>query len=257
MRSRLIVVTKLFFGLTVVGLTALLQTLILLILLPSRKARILSCIVFMRIVGAACLWLSGCRLTLTGREHLDGRRPAIYVLNHTSIMDLFIVLRFLPSSAVGIAKKEIVRYPFFGQMYLLTGHLRLDRGHHGEAIASLKSLSALVLAKNLSIVLAPEGTRARDGRLQPFKKGLVHLGLQTGLPVVPIIVKGANRVWRSDTLSLRPEIVTVEVLPPVRTDHWTSEDSDGALDEIHAIYRAALPPDQLPLSGDAAAPEDR
>ncbi len=87
--ARLFVLIRLLLGLMVVAFAAVLQTVILLVLLPSRKARILSCIVFMRITGTACLWLSGCHLTLSGREHLDGGRPAIYVLNHTSILDLF------------------------------------------------------------------------------------------------------------------------------------------------------------------------
>ena len=244
--TRLSTALRLTLGFLAVGIAAALQTLILLALLPSRPARIRSCIFFERVAGGACLRLAGCRLTVSGREHLDGRRPAIYVVNHTSIIDLFIVLWLIPSRAVGIAKKEIVRYPFFGQMYLLTGHLRLNRGHHGAAVASMRSLGTLVRAHGLSIVMAPEGTRARDGRLQPFKKGLVHLALQTGLPVVPIILEGAHRVWQSDTLSLRGGDVAVTVHPPMDTLHWPNLSVDDALDEIQAVYRATLPPDQLP-----------
>ncbi len=175
---------KLTVGLAVIAGVAVLQTLILLAVLPSRTTRIRSCIVFERLVGFSCVWLSGCRLSVTGREHLDRRRPAIYALNHTSLIDLFLVLRLMPYGSVGVAKKEVVRYPFFGQMYLLTGHLRIDRGHHTAAIASMRSLGDLVRRARLSIFITPEGTRSHDGRLLPFKKGLVHLALQTGLPVV-------------------------------------------------------------------------
>jgi len=250
--ARVSTAIRLSVGFTVVALAAVVQVVILLALLPSRIARIRSCIIFGRIVGYTCTWLSGCRLTISGQVHLDRSRPAIYVVNHTSILDLFIVLRLFPSDTVGIAKKEIVRYPFFGQMYLLSGHLRLDRGRQGAAIASLKELGNFVGAQGLSIAIAPEGTRARDGRLQPFKKGMVHLAVQTGLPIVPIIIRGAHRVWLADTLTLRSEPVSVDVLPAVETRHWTAEDTDGALDEIHAIYRDALPPDQLPRTADEA-----
>ena len=249
--ARLASTIRLLLGLTAVGLAAGLQTLILLALLPSRAARIRSCIVFERIAGYSCSWLTGCRLTISGREHLNNQRPAIYVVNHTSLVDLFIVMRIIPGSAVGIAKKEIVRYPFFGQMYLLTGHLRLDRGRHAAAVASLQALSKLVRTHKLSIIMSPEGTRARDGRVQPFKKGMVHLALQTGLPVVPIVVRGAHRVWQSDSLTLRAAQVSVDVLPAVSTNHWSAEDTDAAVEEIHAIYRRALPPDQLPLPADS------
>ena len=244
--ARLSAAIRLILGLTVVGFAAVLQTLILLLLLPSRVARIRSCIIFERIVGYSCSWLLGCHLTMSGQEHLDGRRPAIYVLNHTSLVDLFIIMRVMPGSAVGIAKKEVVRYPFFGQMYLLSGHLRLDRGHRAAAVASMRELSELVRTHKLSICISPEGTRARDGRLLPFKKGLVHLALQTGLPVVPVIVQGAHRVWRSDSLAVRAAQVRVDVLPAVSTSHWSAENTDDAVEEIHAIYRRELPPDQLP-----------
>ena len=249
---------RLSLGLMVVALAAVLQTVILLALLPSRKARIRSCIVFERIVGCSCTYLSGCHLTVSGLEHIDGSRPAIYTMNHTSLLDLFIMLRYMPGNMVGIAKKEVVRYPFFGQMYLLCGHLRLDRGHHGAAIQSLKELVVLVRAHGLSIGIAPEGTRARDGRLQPFRKGLVHLALQTGLPVVPMVVRGAHRVWQKSTLALRSEDVELVVLPPVNTSHWTENDVEGAVEEIHAIYRSAMPPDQIPLPREEPTePEDR
>jgi len=244
---KLVAAIRFTIGFAVVALATVLQTLVLLVLLPSRIARIRSCFVFERIVGYSCCWLAGGHLTISGGEHLDGRRPAIYVVNHTSLLDLFIVMRIVPGSAVGIVKKEVVRYPFFGQMYLLCGHLRLDRGRHAAAVASMQAVGELVCTHKLSIVMSPEGTRARDGRLLPFKKGLVHLALQTSLPVVPIIVRGAHRAWRSDSLALRTAEVFVDVLPEVSTLHWSAENTDAALEEIHAIYRRELPPDQLPL----------
>ncbi len=235
-------------GLSVLGFAATLQTMILLLLLPSRIARIRSCVVFERLVGYPCAWLSGCYLTVSGKEHLDGRRPAIYVLNHTSAADLFIALRLMPGSAVGIVKKEIVRYPFFGQMYLLTGHLRVDRSNRDAAVVSMQALGKLVRRHKLSIIMAPEGTRSRDSRLLPIKKGLVHLALQTGLPVVPIVVQGAHKAWRSDSLAVLGAQVRVDVLPAVSTSHWTEETTDEAAKEIHAIFSRALPPDQKPLA---------
>jgi len=234
-------------GLTVIGAAAFLQTLVLLVLLPSRKARIMSCLLFARVVGYSCAWLAGCKLTMKGEEHLDSGRPAIYLVNHSSIVDLFIVCRLVPSTAVGIAKKEIVRYPFFGQMYLLTGHLRIDRGRHEAAIASTSRLARFVRKAGLSIIMAPEGTRARDGRLQPFKKGFVHLALQTGLPIVPIVVRGAHQLWQKGDYSVRGGKVSVDILAPMDTSHWSADETDLAVEEVHSVYREHLPAEQLPV----------
>ena len=114
----------------------------------------------------------------------------------------------------------------------------------------MQSMGDLVRRHKLSIIMSPEGTRARDGRLLPFKKGLVHLALQTGLPVVPIIVHGAHRAWRSDSLAVHAAQVRVDVFPAVSTAHWSAETTDDAAEEIHAIYRRELSPDQRPLSAD-------
>lgn len=245
--GRLLAVFRLTTGLAVVAGASVLQAVILLFLLPSRTARIRSSIVFERLTGHACLWLSGCKVELEGREHLDPSRPAIYVVNHTSIMDLFIALKYMPYGCVGVVKKQVIFYPFFGQLYLLTGHLRIDRGNHVGAVASMKSLAELVRKARLSIFISPEGTRSRDGRLLPFKRGMAHLALQTGLPIVPIVVVGAYGAWRSDSLAVRGGSIRVKVLPAVDTSAWTAERSAEATEEIHRIFRSHLPPDQLPV----------
>jgi len=240
-------------GLTVVGVASVLQAVILLLLLPSRTARIRSCILFARIVGHACTRLTGARIELSGAEHLDPNRPAIYVVNHTSMLDLFVTLRIMPCGSVGVVKKEVIYYPFFGQLYLLSGHLRVDRGHHAAAVASMRSLGALVRRAKLSIFLSPEGTRARDGRLLPFKRGMAHLAIQTGLPIVPIVIRGAHRVMRSDSLSVSGGTIRVQVLPAMPTSHWSVERTTEATEEIHRVFREHLPEDQLPATAPAVA----
>jgi len=238
---------KLIIGLAIVGAVSALQTVILLLLLPSRTARIRSCIIYERLVGYSITWLMGCRFSLSGQENLDYRRPAIYVFNHTSLADLFITLRILPYGTVGVMKKEIVRYPFFGQVYLLTGHLRVDRSQQALAISQMRSLGEFVRAKKLSIIMSAEGTRSQDGRLLPFKKGIVHMALLTGLPVVPVVVQGAHRIWKKNTLRIRGGAVHVEVLPAVDTSNWSAKNPDSAVDEIHSLFLQNLPEDQQPL----------
>jgi 1-acyl-sn-glycerol-3-phosphate acyltransferase len=233
-------------GMVVLGVATVLQAAILLLLLPSRTARIRSCIVLERLLGFSCIWLSGCKLSVTGREHLDPRRPAIYVVNHTSLIDLFIALRLMPYGSVGVVKKQVVLYPFFGQLYLLSGHLRVDRGNHAGAVASMRSLGELVRRARLSIFMSPEGTRSRDGRLLPFKRGVVHLALQTGLPIVPMVIHGAHQAWRSDSLSVHGGRIHVEVLPAIDTSSWSPARTAEATEEIHKVFRSCLPAAQRP-----------
>jgi lysophosphatidate acyltransferase len=197
-------------------------------------------------VGIGGMWVAGCSLELHGKEHLDAQRPAIYLLNHTSIIDLFVALSLMPVGSVGVVKKEVIYYPFFGQMYLLTGHLRIDRSNRKAAMASMKSLSEIVHKGGLSIFMAPEGTRSRTGRLQPFKKGFVHQALQTGLPVVPMVVAGAYKSWEKNTLTIRGVPVRVDVLPAIDTSGWHERETSDIVAEVEALFINALPEDQRP-----------
>jgi len=240
-------VLKLLVGLVVLLAAALLQTAILLVLLPFRVARIRSCIVFARIMGVASLALIGCRLQVTGREHLDPRRPAIYVVNHVSLLDFFIAARLMPYGTVGILKRQIVYYPIIGQLIFLTGHLRIDRENREGAVASMRELADVVRRGRLSVYLSPEGTRSRSGRLLPFKKGPAHLALQTGLPIVPIVVRGAHTAWRPDSLALHGGLIQVDVLPAIDTSGWTPETTGQHMRELHDLFVAHLPEDQRPV----------
>jgi lysophosphatidate acyltransferase len=220
----------------------------LILLLPSRTARIRACNYWGHIMGPYYIWLSGCEFEVTGREHLDRNRSAIYISNHTSVLDIMIAIRLSPVGTVGVAKKEIMYYPVFGQLYYLSGHLRIDRANAKRSVASLAGLADLVKRKRLSIFIWAEGTRSRDGRLLPLKKGFAHLAMQTGLPVVAMVVQGAHKCWEKRTHTINSVPVSVEVLPPIETTHWTPENIDEALEEVHAKIRAALPADQLPLA---------
>jgi 1-acyl-sn-glycerol-3-phosphate acyltransferase len=237
---------KLSVGVVFMAITATAHALVLLVLAPSRNLRIRSCNLWGWFVGRACVALTGCTLTVRGREHLDGARPAIYISNHTSALDIFLGIWQAPLGTVGVAKKEVVRYPFFGQLYCLSGHLRVDRGHTDRAIASMRELAAITRAHHLSIWMWPEGTRSPDGRLLPFKKGLYHLAVETGLPIVPVVVSGAHHSWPKGQQVLRAVPIDMEVLPALDTSHWAARPVDEVLAELRDLFAAHLPEDQRP-----------
>lgn len=244
--NRITTILRLSFGIVFVAVGAILQSCICIVLLPSRLWRIRSCIFVEKFVGHGGLWITGCTLRVTGREHLDASRPAIYLVNHTSMIDLFPVMQVMPLGSVGIVKKEVIYYPFFGQMYLLTGHLRLDRSNREAAVASMKSLGEIVQRGGLSIFIAPEGTRSRTGRLLPFKKGFVHLARQTRLPVVPIVITGAHKSWVKNTMSIRGVPVDMQVLPAISTEDWAEREVTDVVAEMEGVFRDNLPADQQP-----------
>lgn len=218
------------------------------LLLPWRVLRIKLCNGYGKLVGSGLIrLLVRCPLAMSHRERIDELKPAIYVSNHTSTLDIFLGMWLCPYGGCGIAKKEIGNIPLFGWLYRLSGHLLIDRGDREKAIAALEETARLVREHELSIWLWPEGTRSRDGRLIPFKKGFVHLAIATGLPVIPVVVHGAHKVWEARTLTLSREPLRVDVLEPVDTSGWSEHSVEQHVAEVRALFLANLPADQHPL----------
>jgi 1-acyl-sn-glycerol-3-phosphate acyltransferase len=230
----------------VIATTAIVWMALAVPLLPMRVWRIKLCNLYGKLVGRTVVFLSGARVEVHDRDRIDASFPAIYVANHASSLDAFLSIWLCPIGGCGVMKKEVVRVPFFGQLYWLSGHLLLDRENRARARSAMDGVAALVKRYGLGVWIMPEGHRAADGRLARFKPGFVHLAIATGLPVVPVIIEGAQKVWAPRTLTLRPGKVTVRVLPPVATNEWHAETAQVHADAVHALLAEALPEEQQP-----------
>jgi len=160
------------------------------------------------------------RLIIEGEEHLWSDRPAVFVFNHQSAMDVLIVARLLREDIVGIAKKEVQRQPFLGPALTFAGTVFVDRDDVGDPKKALQPAVA-ALRDGRSVAIAPEGTRSRDGRLGEFKRGAFHLAREAGVPIVPVVIHNAPDALPNGSMVVRPAEVKVTVLPPVSTDGWT------------------------------------
>jgi 1-acyl-sn-glycerol-3-phosphate acyltransferase len=252
--ARVISVLRLVAGFLLVAVSASLWMVVAVVLLPWRVLRIKLCNYYGKLIGYSITRIAGGRPVVQHAERLDGSFPAIYVANHTSTLDAFLSIWLCPVGGCGVVKKEVLKIPFFGQLYFLSGHLSIDRGDRGKAIAALDGVAKLVRKHRLGIWIMPEGTRSRDGRLLPFKPGFVHLAIATGLPVVPVVLHGVHKVWGLGTYSLLAKDVDIEVLEPVATSDWKAETAQAHADEVRARIAARLHEDQRPLAAPEALP---
>lgn len=239
---------RLFLGLSWFGICTIFFVFVLFLFLPSRPTRIKVGNIYGSIAGRGACWLTGSRFVIKGEEHADPKTPTLYLCNHASMLDVFLGIWMSRTGSCGVAKKEMIYYPFLGQFFWLSGHLTIDRGNNSKAVAALKKLVDFVAKNRLSIYIWPEGTRGKDGRLQPFKRGAFHIALESKLPIVPIVLRGTYRAWPNRSMRLYRTTVEAEFLPPIDTSHWTKENLDEHIKEVHEIYRRALPDDQQPLT---------
>ena len=213
---------------------------LMLLALPFRSLRVKIGNLCGKMIGPVIARIVGAKVINPDAEKLNNSTPAIFVTNHSSALDVFISMGLCPYGGCGVGKKEILKIPFFGQAYWLAGHLLIDRKNNTKAIASMKKLSNFVKTKDLSIWIWPEGTRSKDGKLIPFKKGFVHLALATRLPIVPVVLHGTHKVWPAKTMQFYPGEVKVEVLDPIKTDNWTKETIDEHIEEVKGLMANTL-----------------
>src|SRR5262245_19908361 len=129
-------------------------------------------------------------LHATGAERVPPGRAYVYMSNHQSHLDIPVLYATLPSPTIRmLAKKELFEIPLWGRGLRAAEYIEVDRSNHAAAMRSIEFAAKLV-RDGVSIYLAPEGTRSRDGSIGKLKKGGFHLALGTGAPIVPVAISG-------------------------------------------------------------------
>lgn len=174
------------------------------------------------------LRLNRVRVRGEGLAHLQGVGPAVFVSDHQSWFDIPAILDVVPGSLRFVAKKELGRVPLFGQAMRYAGHIELDRHDLAAAHVAYEE-AARAVRDGLSAVVFGEGTRSRDGRLQPLKKGPFVLAIAAQAPVVPLHIEGSRDVLPKGSLFLRPGLITVHIGAPLPTAGLTYDDRDALM----------------------------
>lgn len=183
------------------------------------------------------------RLHVEGREKLPWRGPAVLVANHLSLLDILVIYGlFRPFKWV--SKAELFRVPIVGWTLFLNDYVRVWRGDT-ESVRRMLDHCKRHLARGTPVVLFPEGTRSRDGRMQRFKDGAFRLALDVGCPVFPVAITGTYEALPKTGLSIKRGMrATVRVLDPLSPrDHPTVDALRAAARDAIA---AALPEEGRP-----------
>jgi HAD superfamily hydrolase (TIGR01490 family) len=185
------------------------------------------------------LSLAGVRVNVAGEHHLWSHRPAVFIMNHQSLLDGFVVMKLLRGDVTGVAKREVARQPVLGQFARLANMAFVDRGNNAQARAALESVVQR-LREGYSIAIAPEGTRSPTPRVGRFKKGAFHMAIQGGVPIVPIVIRNTGELlWRGSTF-IRPGTIDVVVHPPISVVDWSVEELDERIGEVRELFVRTL-----------------
>ena len=181
-------------------------------------------------------WLScffaGQWLVKEGHVPQGKNAPYLYMFNHVSMFDQFMVVAFLKHYTTAIGAHEEFRWPIFGAVAKKYGGIPIDRKHLKKAIGTLKSAEQII-RKGTSIIIAPEGTRTITGKMGNFKKGPFHLALNTGATIVPIALINAFQAKRKTDWKLKPGLIKARFGSPIYFTNY----SDLNVEELRDVVK--------------------
>ena len=175
-----------------------------------------------RLVGVTAMRLNGLWKFRTRGSLDDARRPYVVVANHESYADVFLISCF-PWEMKWLSKDTMFKIPCMGWMMQMAGDIKLVRGDRDSTINAIAQCRDR-LAKKVSVMFFPEGTRSKTQEMLPFKDGAFRLAIESQAPVLPIAVAGTRNAMAKGTFRFLRARALAQVLEPIDTTGMTMDD---------------------------------
>jgi 1-acyl-sn-glycerol-3-phosphate acyltransferase len=179
------------------------------------------------IVARMWCWIAakalGISVEVRGAERADPKTSYIITPNHQSNLDIPALESALPTPYRWVIKKQLLKIPMFGWALGSTGAVSIDRSDKAKAVQTLRE-GASKLRDGWSLLIYPEGTRTSDGLLQRFKKGAFMMAVNTGVPILPVTINGAFKLWPKNSLRLQSGRISITIGEPIPTEGLTEAD---------------------------------
>lgn len=173
--------------------------------------------------------MSGARVTYIGLENIPQDTPCMFAANHLGFFDIILTFPKIVGKCVLVSKDSLSKVPIFSQLMGLIDCLYVDRSDIKSGLQMI--LKAIDKIKSgSSVLIFPEGTRSKTGELLEFKEGSFKIATKTGCPIVPIAIKGTNKIFEDRFPRIIPSDVTIEFGQPIAI-------ADKSRDELKFIGR--------------------
>jgi len=187
-----------------------------------------------RFWGRSILVVSGVKVSVKGLSNVDLTAPYIYMPNHQSNFDIPVLLGHLTVQFRWLAKMELFKIPIFGRAMRKAGYISIDRNNRQSAFESLK-VAADKIKSGISVLIFPEGTRSLDGRIRPFKKGGFVLAIDSGVPIVPVVITGTRAIMPKGRFRVYPGQVSMVIHKPIDTSVYTRKTKESLMENVRRV----------------------
>jgi 1-acyl-sn-glycerol-3-phosphate acyltransferase len=189
---------------------------------------------------------AGIKIEIDGFENIPAGRSCIFMCNHVSNLDPPVLLPLLPGRSSVLLKKELMNIPILGRAMRMADFVPVERGSRRDAAKASVDAAVKALKSGLNIVVFPEGTRSRDGRLSAFKKGPFFLAQETGAPIVPIAISGTQTMMHKGSAAIVPGLARIQLLPAIEPSQYATR--EALMAAVRDEIAEALPPEMKPLA---------
>ncbi|MGD9082103.1 MAG: lysophospholipid acyltransferase family protein [Desulfobacterales bacterium] len=187
-----------------------------------------------RIWAKCILAASNIKVTVKGLANLNPTGSYIYMPNHVSNFDIPVLQAYLPVQFRWLAKAELFKIPIFGYAMKRAGYISINRFDRKSAIQSLNKASETI-RNGTSVIIFPEGTRSHNQNIQSFKKGGFVLAVDSGVPIIPVIIHGTWTIMQKKHVLVRPGNVILEIKKPINTLDYTRKTKDDLMEKVRNI----------------------
>ena len=192
-----------------------------------------------RIWSKSILFVSRIRVDVQGLANIDPSKSYIYMSNHRSNFDIPVLLGCLPIQFRWLAKAELFKIPIFGRAMLGAGYVKIDRFNRDSAFKSINEVASR-MKNGVSVMIFPEGTRSEDGDLKPFKKGGFVMAVDSGVPIVPVVLHGTRSIMAKGSLRINPGRVTLSIQAPIDTSGYTRDTKDELMKKVRGVISEVI-----------------
>jgi len=183
--------------------------------------------------------LAGGRVEVTGLENLPAQGGVLFVANHQGAFDIPLLVGFIPGLKGFVSKKENFRLPIVSTWMRLLGCIVIDRGDLRQSAAAI-ARGVRDLRSGRSLIVFPEGTRSRSGRLNRFRDGSFKLATRSGAAIVPLTIDGSYRLLEGNKGRIGPGRVRLRIHPPIAACEGAAPRAE-LTERVQAIIASALP----------------
>lgn len=182
----------------------------------------------------------GMSLEVSGVKQIDKNSPCVFMANHLSLIDGPLLFMIIPQYVRVIIKKEVFRIPIVGQGMRHVKFIPVDRKRLRGGKESIDEASRLIKEKDFSFLIFPEGTRSRNGKPQPFKRGGFFLALSAQVPIVPVTIKGTYELMPRGSFFAKRGKIKVLFHPPIPTDGFDRSNLPQLINKVQKVIRSEL-----------------